>query len=161
MGKLIYTPLAAIKLALRGFFVPENTIRRATMPDKNQTRPSKSEVVKKTERKQQKKRGGNPNPAPGPGRPKGVPNKISGLAKNNIAKVFDEIGGVPRMCEWALANQTEFYKLYARLVPVQVTGDAENPIAVADVTAKVLSVMTPEQLEEARKLALLDADQAE
>jgi hypothetical protein len=27
------------------------------------------------------------------------------------------------MAEWARENQTEFYKLYARLIPVQVAGD--------------------------------------
>jgi hypothetical protein len=44
---------------------------------------------------------------------------------------------------------------------IALAGDAENPIAVKDVTSHVLALLTPEQLEEAHKKALLDADQAE
>jgi hypothetical protein len=32
------------------------------------------------------------------------------------------------MAEWAAENKTEFYKLYARLIPVQVSGDPDNPV---------------------------------
>ena len=65
-------------------------------------------------------------PGPGPGRPKGVPNKVSGLAKDAVAKVFDDIGGVDAMCEWAKGNQTQFYAIYAKLLPLQVNGAGEN-----------------------------------
>lgn len=59
-------------------------------------------------------------PAHHPGRPKGSVNKISRLVKENILAVFDGIGGTQAMINWARRNKTEFYKLYARLVPTQV-----------------------------------------
>lgn len=62
----------------------------------------------------------------GPGRPKGVPNKVSGVAKESIARVFEEIGGVEKMAEWAQEHPTQFYNLYAKLIPVQVDGAGEN-----------------------------------
>ena len=42
------------------------------------------------------------------------------LAKYNIAAVFNKIGGIETMVLWAQNNQTEFYKLYARLLPLDV-----------------------------------------
>lgn len=65
-------------------------------------------------------------PGAGPGRPKGVPNKVSGLAKDAVAKVFEDIGGVAQMGEWAKANPTQFYQIYAKLLPLQVNGAGEN-----------------------------------
>lgn len=60
------------------------------------------------------------------GRKAGTPNVISGLAKENIVAVFTRLGGTAAMAEWARKNQTEFYKLYARLVPVQVAGEVTH-----------------------------------
>lgn len=55
------------------------------------------------------------------GRPKGSPNKVSALVKENVLHVFDQMGGVRTMTEWAKENRTEFYKLYARLLPTEAT----------------------------------------
>lgn len=55
--------------------------------------------------------------------------KISGMAKENIAAVFVRLGGTAEMARWAKDNQTEFYRLYARLVPHEVTGAGGGPIA--------------------------------
>ncbi len=51
------------------------------------------------------------------------------MAKENIAAVFVRLGGTAEMARWAKANQTEFYRLYARLVPHEVTGAGGGPIA--------------------------------
>lgn len=56
------------------------------------------------------------------GRPKGVPNKISGTAKENIQAVFVRLGSTAQMAEWAKDNQTEFYKIYARMLPIEGPG---------------------------------------
>jgi hypothetical protein len=58
---------------------------------------------------------------PGPGRPAGRPNKITGQAKENIAECFDMLGGVEGMFEWARNHQAEFYcKIYIKLIGVDV-----------------------------------------
>lgn len=40
---------------------------------------------------------------------------------NAFQSAFDLIGGVPRLALWGNANETEFYKLYARLLPSQAS----------------------------------------
>lgn len=55
------------------------------------------------------------------GRPKGVQNKIGSAVKSNVVAVFDKIGGRDKMVAWALDNLTEFYRLYARLIPTEVS----------------------------------------
>ena len=50
---------------------------------------------------QEKKSAGIGKGTPGPGRPKGVPNKLTLAAKDAIAQVAEGLGGVERMIEWA------------------------------------------------------------
>ena len=69
-------------------------------------------------------------PGAGPGRPKGVPNKVSRIAKEAIADVFEELGGVPAMVIWASENQTAFYNMYSKLLPVQLSGEGGGPIGL-------------------------------
>lgn len=66
----------------------------------------------------------------GAGRPKGVPNKISGTAKEHIALVFERLGGVEHMATWATENPTQFYNLYAKLLPLQVTGEGGGAVVL-------------------------------
>jgi hypothetical protein len=61
---------------------------------------------------------------------KGSPNKLGALAKDNIAAVFNRLGGTAAMADWAEANKTEFYRIYARLVPTQVTGEGGGPVKI-------------------------------
>lgn len=60
-------------------------------------------------------------PMAGIGRKKGCQNKLTRKAKEAFALAFEGIGGVDGLIEWALENRTEFYKLYSRLIPVDVT----------------------------------------
>lgn len=53
----------------------------------------------------------------------GAKNKISGQAKENIQAVFVRLGSTAAMAKWAEDNQTEFYKIYARLLPIEGPGD--------------------------------------
>lgn len=56
------------------------------------------------------------------GRPKGIPNKLTRSAREAFQYAFDKIGGAEALAKWAMAEPTEFMKLYARLIPTEVTG---------------------------------------
>lgn len=60
------------------------------------------------------------------GRVAGTPNKLSGLAKDNIAAVFNRLGGTAGMAEWAQENKTQFYQIYSKLMPLQVEGSGSE-----------------------------------
>lgn len=49
----------------------------------------------------------------------GKPNKLTMAAKEAFQYAFDGIGGQDALAKWGRDNQTEFYKLFARLIPVQ------------------------------------------
>ena len=77
---------------------------------------------------------GKPRPA-GAGRKKGSVNKTTRTAKEAYAYAFDALGGAERLHEWAEStpeNLREFYRLHARLIPVDVTsgGQPIKPSAV-------------------------------
>lgn len=58
---------------------------------------------------------------PGPGRPKGIPNKATQKANEAFDLAFEGIGGVPALTVWAAENPTEFFKLFARRITVDQT----------------------------------------
>ena len=60
---------------------------------------------------------GNPN-----GRPVGSKNRFTTL-KSAFIDAFEEIGGVDNLVEWARCNQTEFYRILARLMPREIHAD--------------------------------------
>jgi hypothetical protein len=66
------------------------------------------------------------------GRQKGTPNKVTTAAKEAFAAAFDQIGGTNALAEWAHLNKTEFFKLYARLIPVELAGEIKQRIEVVD-----------------------------
>jgi hypothetical protein len=51
-------------------------------------------------------------------------------ARDQIRHAFDLIGGIPRLAHWAHLNPGDFYKIWARTVPTQVTGADGGPIQV-------------------------------
>lgn len=60
------------------------------------------------------------------GRPKGAVNKTTREVKEVIAETFERIGGIETFATWARSNKDEFYKLYSKLLPVQLQGAASN-----------------------------------
>lgn len=62
----------------------------------------------------------------GPGRPKGIPNKNTTLAKDAIAAAAEGLGGAPRLVAWAKEapeNERVFWgQIYTKLLPLQVGG---------------------------------------
>jgi len=58
---------------------------------------------------------------------KGCPNKFTANAKQAFQYAFSKMGGEKALAEWGKKNPTDFYKLYARLIPTDITSD-DNPI---------------------------------
>ena len=79
-----------------------------------------------------KKRRGN-LPGPGPGRPKGVPNKTTALVREMVTQALDEAGGVDYLVECARNPRTAsaFLSLVGKVLPVQLSGVDDGPIQVA------------------------------
>lgn len=69
---------------------------------------------------------------PGPGRPKGSRNKVTGIAKDIIAEAADRLGGVDRLVAWAkedAQNERAYWaQIFPKLLPLQLGGDPENPV---------------------------------
>lgn len=69
---------------------------------------------------------------PGPGRPKGAPNKLGKAAKDAIAEAAEQLGGVNRLVSWSKEdplNERAFWtSIYPKLIPVQIAGDKDNPL---------------------------------
>jgi hypothetical protein len=70
---------------------------------------------------------------PGPGRPKGLPNKTTALLKDAILQAATKAGGgdlVEYLTGQAAANPGPFMALLGKVLPLQIAGDSENPIAI-------------------------------
>jgi hypothetical protein len=76
----------------------------------------------------------------GKGRPKGAKNKSTVKVKEAFEAAFEELGGVESLVTWGRTEKSEFYKLYAKLLPVQITGDEENPLR----TITTIELVAPE-----------------
>ena len=74
---------------------------------------------------------GNPN-----GRPLGSKNKFTTL-KNAFIETFEELGGVDNLVEWAKANQTEFYRMLARLMPREIHADVNAGYSLVELLQEI------------------------
>jgi hypothetical protein len=70
---------------------------------------------------------------PGPGRPKGSPNKVTKAAKDIIADAADRLGGVERLVAWAkedAQNERAYWaQIFPKLLPLQVNADVSATIS--------------------------------
>ena len=73
-------------------------------------------------------------PNAGKGRVKGVPNRVTKAVKEMVLAALDKAGGEDYLTEQARKNPAAFMSLVAKVMPTQVVGDPDNPVAFADVT---------------------------
>lgn len=74
------------------------------------------------------------------GRPKGLPktggrkagglNKSSASVKECIEKVYELIGGDAAFSDWAVREPTEFYKIYAKLIPRDINATVSGALTI-------------------------------
>lgn len=62
------------------------------------------------------------------GRQKGTPNKNTGAVKDMILTALSEAGGHAYLLKQAQENPNAFMTLLGKVVPMQIGGDANNPI---------------------------------
>jgi hypothetical protein len=85
------------------------------------------------------------------GRKAGTPNKVTANVKAALLHAYAAIGGDDHFAKWARKNPTEFYKLYAKLLPteVSVTGEMETRtiteviVRTREEAAVVLALIAP------------------
>jgi len=60
------------------------------------------------------------------GRQAGTPNRTTASVKAALEAAFEEMGGIEKLTEWAAENPGEFYKLYAKLLPIPLKADVHT-----------------------------------
>lgn len=65
------------------------------------------------------------------GRQKGTPNKTTTQLKEMILQALDGAGGIEYLKIQAFENPGPFMTLVGKVLPLQVSGDPANPVAVA------------------------------
>lgn len=66
------------------------------------------------------------------GRKAGTPNRLTSTFREAVLLAYDTIGGHEAFSEWALENQTEFYRIASRLIPAEMGAKNENIIVVVN-----------------------------
>jgi hypothetical protein len=63
-------------------------------------------------------------------KPVGAINKTTKMVKEVFAEVFNDLqlDKKANLRAWGKENPTEFYKLASKLIPLQLTGDPDNPL---------------------------------
>lgn len=74
--------------------------------------------------------GENINGSAGAGRPKGSLNKLTRTTKDALVDAFERLGGVDSLVAWGKDNQTEFYKLWSKIIPLDVNANVSGGITV-------------------------------
>ncbi len=64
------------------------------------------------------------------GRQSGTPNRFTGAFREAVLHVYNGLGGHKAFLEWARKNPTEYYRIAARLIPVELRSEEERTINV-------------------------------
>lgn len=51
---------------------------------------------------------------------------VTKTARANLYAAFEDMGGVEELVRWGRGNPTEFYRIWARLIPVEVEDESKN-----------------------------------
>lgn len=90
----------------------------------------------------------------GPGRPKGIPNKVTQSVKEAIENAFQELGGMSYLVHVGKTDPRTFCALLSKLLPTKLSNADGSPLLAA------LTELTDAQLEARTARALADAQRA-
>ena len=90
----------------------------------------------------------------GPGRPKGIPNKITLSVKEAIEKAFEKLGGQEYLVHVGQTDPRTFCALLSKLLPTKIANADGSPILSA------LTALTDAELEARTALALAQAQRS-
>lgn len=68
------------------------------------------------------------------GRQKGTPNKTTAILKDAVLGAFDAVGGQRYLETVARDDPKTFCTLLGKVLPTQITGDVNNPVALVVTT---------------------------
>lgn len=90
----------------------------------------------------------------GPGRPKGLPNKVTQSVKEAIERAFEKLGGMDYLVHVGQTDPRTFCALLSKLLPTKLSNADGSPLLAA------LTELTDAQLEARTARALQDAQRA-
>lgn len=64
------------------------------------------------------------------GREAGTPNRITGAFREAVQTVYDGLGGHAAFLEWAKDNPTEYYRIAARLIPLEIRDQSDRTVTI-------------------------------
>jgi hypothetical protein len=65
-----------------------------------------------------------------PGKPKGATNHLTREIKQMVSEALEQAGGVDYLAAKAESHPAAFLALVGRVIPLQVSGDPDNPLAI-------------------------------
>ena len=84
---------------------------------------------------------------PSRGRPKGAKNRLGRTVRENVVAVFNRLGGTAGMAEWARDNQSEFYRIYARLIPIEAAVNVDMSHSIISILSALPPLVAPEEID--------------
>jgi hypothetical protein len=63
---------------------------------------------------------------------KGTPNKLTTTFREAVLLTYDGVGGHTAFMKWARENQTEFYRIAARLIPTEMGVKDQKLVVIMD-----------------------------
>lgn len=74
-------------------------------------------------------------PGPGPGRPPGVPNRMTAALREMVLTALDEAGGAEYLAKQAIENPPAFLALVGKLLPRTGTLEIESRMTLEQLVA--------------------------
>jgi hypothetical protein len=139
----------------------QEAVLRAAMPAEDAVQASSEEGLKNAEKQALAVGAG----APGPGRPKGTPNKATKTIRDAVMQAFDEVGGpayLVRLAQGTQSDRAAFTSLLNKVLPTQINANVEGGIQVqlSWLGGRNIGTTTAQPVEQVTQVVDLERDSA-